>query len=316
MNFATALDMPSWKAEFQHFSYQVIRYTPIVFMAFSKAFAPRIFETFKGLSHYYIQCGEVAGQWAMNAAGIEHNPLQAAVRSSYAELTSAEAEATYARLNLLTRETVMDGIVLGLCGVVAIASGIELATTAYRKGVALYEYLHNRFAPPTPEPVILPTVALALASISERPQSDETVKALTEEVQNERRFIAQLDLLDATALDDIRGKVDDADSGCEAFAQITADHLKTARAALALRMEGDRIAQAQLAYTVDQAIALARTAVGQPVSQPGDELAALLDVPGAKGSKRGTSRSKRTTQTKTGAGRTLGEKRSRKAVDA
>jgi hypothetical protein len=127
-----SIALPTWADNLIHSTRKAAAYSSIVIKAFRKTLAPQIATTAKDLSHYYVQCGKGAGQWAMSRAGITHNPIQAAVRSAHAELTSAEAAATYRRVRHITRETALDALVIGLCGVVAVAVGIEAAQTIYR----------------------------------------------------------------------------------------------------------------------------------------------------------------------------------------
>ena len=73
MNIATALQfdlitLPSWAKTTIHRARQAAAYSSIVIKAFSKTLAPVIATTAKDLGHYYILCGQDAGQGAMNAA--------------------------------------------------------------------------------------------------------------------------------------------------------------------------------------------------------------------------------------------------------
>lgn len=273
MTYATAFALPSWTAEIQGYGQTVIRYTPIILKAFNKTIAPQLLTTFKDLSRYYIQCGEGAGSWAMNAAKITHNPIQAAVRSAHAELTSAEAQATYSRIHHITRETAMDALVLGLCGVVAVATTIETAQTIYRHAVAFYRKAQARFKP---APDIVPTAEVALAVTS-----DEVIAAIVEDIRVERYFINQFDQLDSDALAIVEEQVD------EAIAQVAIAQLKSARAALALQTEGDRLAREALAFVVDHTVTFAKV-MPKPVVEDvaADALAASLQVPGATGAQK------------------------------
>jgi hypothetical protein len=273
MNYATALELPSWTAEIQGYGKTVIRYTPIIFKAFNKTIAPRLLTTFKDLSHYYYQCGKGAGEWAMTAAGITHNPIQSAVRSAHAELTSAEAQATYSRIRHITRETAMDAIVVGLCGVVAVATTIETAQAIYRHVVAFYGIAQAWF---NPAPVIVPTVEIGVAVTS-----DEAIAAIVEEVRYERYFLEQFDQLDSDILAINAEEID------EAIAQVTITQLKSSRAVLALKTEGERLAREALAYVIDQAVRFAAVKQ-QAVAEVAvvDDMAASLQVPGATGAPR------------------------------
>jgi hypothetical protein len=135
-----------------------------IIKAFSKTITPQIVATAKDLSHYYIECGQGAGAWAMAAAGITHNPLQSAVRSAHAELTSAEAQATYRRVRHIVREAAMDALIVGLCGVVAVSVGVDVAQKGYRAAAKLYQGVYDRLNPSEPMSELLPSVGMAIAS--------------------------------------------------------------------------------------------------------------------------------------------------------
>jgi hypothetical protein len=216
----------------------------------------------------------------MTAAGINHNPIQSAVRSAHTELTSAEAQATYSRIRHITRETAMDALVLGLCGVVAVATTIETAQTIYRHAVAFYRKAQARFKSAS---AIVPTVAMAIAVAD-----DKAIAAMVEEIRVERYFTAQFDQLDSDVLAIVEEEVD------EAIAQVAIAQLKSARAALALQTEGDRLAREALAFVVDHTVTFAMVEQ-QPVAEVAvvDALTASLEVPGATGTQ-GRQRKTRT----------------------
>ncbi len=164
---ATAITFPSWTAEVQSYSQKVIRYTPIVWEAFNKTLAPVILDSLKGTSLYLIERERLWCQWTMNVAGIPHNPLQSAFRAAHAELTSAEAQATYRHIRRIIRETAMDALVIGLCGVVAVAQGVEAAQKVYGFAKQVYCWVDDRLNPPLEQPTLLPTVDLCLAHLSD-----------------------------------------------------------------------------------------------------------------------------------------------------
>jgi hypothetical protein len=299
MNYATALALPSWTAEIQGYSQQVIRYTPIFLKAFSKTIAPQLLTIFKDLSHYYFECGRGAGAWAMIAAGITHNPIQAAVRSAHTELTSPDAITTYRRLQHITRETAIDALVIGLCGVVAVAQGVEAAHKIYGLAKRVYRWVDGRL---NPLPARNDSFGKAFAVADEK-----AITAIIEEVRYERYFLSQFDQLDSDILAINAEEID------EAIAQVKANQLKCDRAALVLQMECDRSAQEAFAYVVDQAVAFAKAETVQVVAAPvivedhpatvlkaptapataETELVGSLDVPGATGKR--TSRAKAST---------------------
>jgi hypothetical protein len=242
MNYTTALTLPDWATEAQVYSQQVIRFTPIVFKAFKKTLAPVIIDSLKRVGLHLIERERLWKEWALNASGITHNPLQAAVRSAHAELTSTEAQATYRHIRHITRETAMDALVIGLCGVVAVATTIEATQAVYCHAKRIYSNIQARS---NPAPAIVPTeVAIAATS-------GEEIAAIVKEIQAERYFNTQFDRLDSDCLAIVEEEVD------EAIAQVMIDQLKTARAALLLAQEGDRLVQEALAYMVDQVLKFA-----------------------------------------------------------
>jgi hypothetical protein len=290
MNYATALELPSWTAEVQGYSKTVIRYTPIIFKAFNKTFAPVIIDSLKGVGLYLIERERLWKEWAMTRAGVTHNPLQAAICAAHAELTSAEAQATYRHIQRITRESAMDALVICLCGAVAVAQGVEAAQKVYRLAKRFYHWVDGRLNPAQPEPSILPTVIQFFA----QDKAQEDIAALIEAVGYERSFLKQLDRLDAEALATVQAKADEAIAGA---VQAKANQCKCDRAALVLRMEGDRLASEALAYVADRAVAYATAETVQPMLQATAapavteaELVGALDVPGATGKR--TSRAK------------------------
>jgi hypothetical protein len=167
--FATSLQLdsiilPTWADTLIRHTRKATVQSQIILKAFSKTLAPQILTTAKDLSRYYIMCGQGAGAWAMNRAGIMHNPVQAAVRAAYAEMTSVEALATYRRIRGLAEETAMYVLAVGLCGVVAVSVGVDLAQKGYRTAAKLYRAVYGRLNPSEPQPELLPSVNMATAS--------------------------------------------------------------------------------------------------------------------------------------------------------
>jgi hypothetical protein len=290
MNYATALTLPDWATEAQVYSQQVIRFTPVVFTALSKTIAPVTIASIKGFSNHWFESECYWRQRITNLVGITYNPLTASIRAAHAELTSTEAQATYRRLQHITRETAMDALVVGLCGVVAIAQGVEAAQKVYRTVKRCYDWVDTRLNPPLSEPSILPTVIQFFEHI----KAEEDIAVLIDEVGHERLFLMQLDRLDAEALATVQAKADEAIAGA---IQAKANQCKCDRAALVLRMEGDRLASEALADVVDRAVAYATAETVQPMLQATAapavteaELVGALDVPGATGKR--TSRAK------------------------
>lgn len=265
MTYSTVLALSSWTAEVQGYSQTVIRYTPIFLKAFSKTIAPVVIESVKGFSHHWFESECYWRQRLTNLAGITYNPLAASISAAHAELTSAEAQATYRHIRHITRETALDVLVVGICGVVAVVQGVEVAKKVYRMVKRVYDWVDARLNPAQPEPIILPTVIQFFA----QDKAEEDLAALIEAVGHERLFLMQLDRLDADALALVCSKVDEA---IAQTIQTKADHLKC-----------DRTAEAQ--------------AIESPVAPAAAEaeLVGALDVPGATGAtkrqrKTGTSK--------------------------
>jgi hypothetical protein len=198
---ATAITFPSWTADIQHYSQKVIFYTPIVWNAFNKTLAPVILDTLKGISLHCIERERLWREWTLNIAGITHNPLQSSFNAAYAELTSAEAQATYRHIRHIIRETATDALVIGLCGVVVIASGIELGAKVYRQVKAAYAWVDAKLNPVGLGPMILPTVEMAIAPHQESALQQEQPLAdiqalIAEDEEYERQFMARLEQLD------------------------------------------------------------------------------------------------------------------------
>jgi hypothetical protein len=307
MNYATALELPtSWATDAQRYGSKAIRYTSFVFKAFNQEIAPVLGEAFKDQSHYYFQCLKGVNRWAMKTAGITHNPVTASISAALAELTSTEAQTTYRRLQHIATESAMDALVIGLCGVVAVAQGVEAAQKVYRMVKRAYDWVDGRLNPAQPEPSILPTVTQFFA----QDKAEEDIAALIEAVGHERSFLKQLDRLDADALTTVQAKADEAIAGA---IQAKANQCKCDRAAMVLRMEGDRISREALAYVIDRAVAYA-TAETVPIAEASAlnedspttvqqmlqataapavaeaELVGALDVPGATGKRRGRAK--------------------------
>ena len=170
MNISTALQfdsitLPAWTATAIRYTRQAAAQASVIIKAFSKSYAPVIATTAKDLSHYYWLCVQGAGEWAMSVAGITHNPVQAAVRAAYAELSSDASLTTYRRIGDIIRETAMDALVVGLCGVAAISVGVDVVQKGYRTAAKLYRAVYARLNPSEPQPELLPSVSMAIASV-------------------------------------------------------------------------------------------------------------------------------------------------------
>jgi hypothetical protein len=136
------------------YSYQTIK-------AFSKTLAPVIATTAKDLSHYYWLCFQGAEQWTT-----DRQPISSGVRAVHAKLTSPASIATYRRISHIVREAAMDALVVGLCGVVAVSVGVDVAQKGYRAAATLYRAVYGRLNPSEPVPTItmLPSVGMAIAA--------------------------------------------------------------------------------------------------------------------------------------------------------
>lgn len=195
--FATTIFQPFDHSNIQRSLYKGWLYSQVCWNALNKAIAPWLINTTKDLSHYTFLAGQGCGRWVMELAGIQHNPVQAAAKSAWAELTTPEALATYQQLRNSTREALMDGLIIGICGVVAIASGVELAQSAYRKARHLYGQV-QRLIQPAAVPLAIPQ------------PSDEAIAAIVAEIQGDRFFQAQMDQIHDAELATVQGKVDQA----------------------------------------------------------------------------------------------------------
>jgi hypothetical protein len=313
MNYAAALVLPSWTVEVQGYGQQVIRYTPIVIKALSKTIAPVTIASIKGFSNHWFESECYWRQRITNLAGITYNPLTASISAAHAELTSTEAQATYHRLQHIATESAMASIALAVCGVFAVAQGVEAAQKVCRMARHVYNWVDIRVNPAQPEPSILPTVIQFFA----QDKAEEEVAALIEAVRHERSFLMQLDRLDAEALATVQAKADEAIAGA---IQAKANQCKCDRAALVLQMESDRISREALADVVDRAVVDATAETVQQIFQATAapavaeaELVGALDVPGATGkgtfrakagnSKTGAKAAKAETKTSAGKGR-------------
>ena len=169
MNLATpfqfdSISLPAWAATTIRNTRQAAAQSSVIIKAFTKTIAPVIAVTARDFLHYYMQCGQGAGELIMHRAGITHNPVLAAVRAAYAELVSDEATVTYRRIGHITREAAMDSLIIGLCGVVAVSVGVDVVQKGYRTAAKLYRAVYGRINPSVPEPKLLPSCEMALAS--------------------------------------------------------------------------------------------------------------------------------------------------------
>jgi hypothetical protein len=205
---ATAITFPDWTTDIQRYSQKAIFYAPIVWGAFNKTLAPVIISSAKGLASHWFETECLWRERIMGFAGITYNPLTASVSAVITELTSDKAIATYSRIRHITREAATDAFVIGLCGVVAIAEGVEFAHKVYRTAKGLYARVDAFLNPTGPQPVILPTVEMAIALQQEHTDTLEDLQALTaEEEEFERQFMARLERLDADTLATVQDEI-------------------------------------------------------------------------------------------------------------
>jgi hypothetical protein len=189
-----------------HNTRQAVAQSNRVIKAFNNNLTPVIVECAKGFAQHWFQSECYWRQRLTNLAGITYNPITAAISAACAELASEDAIATYRRLQHITRETAMDALVIGLCGVVAVAQGVEVAQKVYRTAKRVYDWVDVRVNPAQTEPIILPSVDLFFA----QDKAQEDIAATIDEVRHERSFLMQLDRLDTDALALVCAKVDDA----------------------------------------------------------------------------------------------------------
>jgi hypothetical protein len=183
---ATALVLPSWTADIQRYSQEAIIYTPIVWGAFKRTIAPVIIDCLRGMFHHCIERESLWRQWAMNTAGISHNPLQAAFDAAHAELTSTEARVTYRRIHYLVGEIAMVLLGFGLGFVLPFLAVINLALGGYRVAVRLFRAVNGRLNPSlSASDLLMPSVGMAIASHQEfasQPGSAAAQAAAVEDV--------------------------------------------------------------------------------------------------------------------------------------
>jgi hypothetical protein len=281
---ATTLASPNWTTEVQRYSQKTIFCTPIVWGAFQSNIAPVLVETVKGLSLHWFESECYWRQRITNFAGITHNPLTASVSAAIAELTSVEAMATYSRIRHIIRETATDALVIGLCGVVAIAEGIELAQKVYRQAKAAYIWVDAKLNPAGPGPMILPTVEMAIAphqeSAFQQEELLEDIQALiAEDEEYEHQFMARLKRLDADALATVQ---DEAAIGQDEILQPNGFGEYVPVTSPIANPEPHDIHQ-----EVQERLAEIHSVT---VDAPAEDFASLLEVPGAKGKR--TSKAK------------------------
>jgi len=269
MNIATAYESTNWATEAQSFINKTTFYTPIIWKAFNKKLAPVIISSTKGLAAHWFESECYWRQRITNLVGITHNPLTASVSAAIAELTSDNAIATYSRIRHIIREAATDALVIGLCGVVAVVSGIELGVKVYRTAKSLYARVDSWLNPAGPVPVILPTVNQCLEYISENDINDvqDNIQSLLQDdIQYGQEFLAKLEQLDEVAYPNGRREY--------------------------VPVDGEIVNPAP----TDMHRENARMVASAAPARDEDELASALEVPGAKGKGTRTSKTKGSTR--------------------
>lgn len=248
------ISLPALSEGIRAFSLKSYVYGRAFSKAFSFAIAPHLHKIGKGFLHYSLTGLSTLEQQELASVQLQYNPVRAALNAAWTELTSEEAIACYRQIQSVAqerftdaRERLMDVAIIGLCGVVAISMGIDMAKDTYCKAATLYRKVHGCFNPTASSPTILLTVELAIAT-----KSDAEIEVIAHQLQQERQTIAQFDSAEVSALTQVQVLVDDA------IAKLKIVQLKDARAALVLGVESDRQAQAALKYIVEKAIEFAQ----------------------------------------------------------
>jgi hypothetical protein len=255
-----SMQLPALPKEVQEFCFKSYVYGRAFTKAFSITIAPRMITAGKTFLHYSYVGLQTLEQQELEAVQIQYNPVRAAAKAAWSELTSTEAIACYRQIQSVgqqqitdAKDRLMDVAIIGLCGVVAIAEGIYFAKAVYQKAVALYQKVSGFFSPTAPETTLLPTVEMAICT-----KSDAEVESIAQQLQQERQTIAQFDSAESAALNLVQALVDDE------IVQVKIQQLKDARAVLVLAEESDRQAQAQFEFVVDKAIEFAEEDINLP----------------------------------------------------
>jgi hypothetical protein len=166
MNLATpfqfdSISLPAWTDTAIRHTRQAAVHSRIVLKAFSKTIAPVIATTTKEVGRYYWSCFQGAEKWTL-----DRQPISSAVRAVHAELVSAEAKATYSLIGKLMHERLINGLVIAHYGIAALIIGFTTAQSAYRTAAKLSRAVYGRLNPSEPTPELLPSVGMAKAQVS------------------------------------------------------------------------------------------------------------------------------------------------------
>lgn len=245
-----SISLSALSEEVRAFSLKSYAYSCAFSKAFSFAITPRLLTISKSFLQYSLIGLNTLERQELTSVQLQYNPVRAALKAAWSELSSEEAIACYLQVHRIAnarlaeaKEQLIDVAIIGLCGVVLVSMGIDIAKDAYSKAVALYQKVHGYFSPAASGPTILPTVDMAIAS-----KSDAEIEAIAHQLQQERQTIVQFDIAETTALAEVRDRVG------EVIVQVKVEELKKARAELVLARECDRASQAQLDFVIDKAI--------------------------------------------------------------
>jgi hypothetical protein len=95
---------------------------------------------------------------------MDRQPISSRIRAVYTKLTSPASIKAYRRIRHIVREAAIDAVVVGLCGVVAVCVGVDIAQKGYRAAAQLYRTIYGRLNPVEPQPELLPSVGMARAA--------------------------------------------------------------------------------------------------------------------------------------------------------
>jgi hypothetical protein len=245
-----SIHFPALPKEVQKFCFKSYIYGRACTKAFNVTIVPRLIKAGKSCFRYSYLGLQTLEQQQLDSFQLRYNPVRAAIKAARDELHSPEAIACYRQIRSVAqvrfaeaKERLVDIAIIGLCGVIAIADGIVLAKRCYQSAKSLYARVEGFFNPPAPSPVELPSVNLAMAT-----KSDAEIVAIFERLRQERQIIAHFDAAEASVLEQVQSKIDNA------IVQVNIQKIKDARAALVLAQECDRSAQAQREYVVGKAV--------------------------------------------------------------
>ncbi|NJM76235.1 MAG: hypothetical protein HC852_11160 [Acaryochloridaceae cyanobacterium RU_4_10] len=174
---------------------------------------------------------------------------------------------------------------IGLCGVVAIAEGVGLAQKVYRQVNAAYAWVDAKLNPAGPQPGILPSVDLFFVT--------EELAAQLDEAEYERTFLERLARLDDAkdCFNEIQDQVEtdlwDSEvdyepvefSSCPKFMPLSNSAPALAPAYVPVKGKFLNPEPTDIHQEVEDKLAAIH---GVTIPETADDLASVLDVPGAK----------------------------------